>query len=208
MNSLVSKTPLEDVRPDIAIIQQWVRENSQILDLGCGQGELLSFLQRNKNVRGYGLEIDADKITACIANGVNVIEQNLDDGLANFKDDSIDTVIMTQALQAVQRPDVLVDEMLRIGSQAIVTFPNFGYWRTRLYLLLKGRMPMSESLPYNWYDTPNIHMCTFSDFEQLCHSKNIRILNKTVVDAEHNTHWSIGLWPSMLGETAVYHISR
>lgn len=115
---------------------------------------------------------------------------------------------MAQALQAVQRPDELVDEMLRIGNQAIVTFPNFGFWRTRLYLLLKGRMPMSEALPYNWFDTPNIHLCTFKDFEQLCHNKGIRILNRTVVDDQHNEHWRMGLWPSMLGETAIYHISR
>ena len=192
----------------LSIIQQWVKPNSQVLDLGCGHGELLSFLKTEKNVRGYGLEINPEKITQCIKNGINVIEQNLDAGLSNFKDNSIDTVIMAQALQAVQSPDILVDEMLRIGNQAIVTFPNFGYWRTRLYLLLKGRMPMSEALPYNWYDTPNIHLCTFKDFEQLCHNKGIKILNKTVVDDQHNEHWRIGIWPSMLGETAVYHISR
>ena len=198
----------ENLRPDLAIIQQWIKPDSQVLDLGCGEGALLKHLQQQKNVRGYGLEINPDKITRCIQNGVNVIEQNLDTGLGNFKDNSLDTVVMAQALQAVQRPDELVDEMLRIGNQAIVTFPNFGYWRTRLYLLLKGRMPMSESLPYNWYDTPNIHLCTFKDFEQLCKSKGIRILNRTVVDDQHNEHWSIRLWPSLLGETAVYHISR
>jgi len=199
---------LTNLRSDLSIIQQWVKPNSQVLDLGCGHGELLSFLKAEKNVRGYGLEINPEKITQCIKNGINVIEQNLDAGLSNFKDNSIDTVIMAQALQAVQSPDILVDEMLRIGNQAIVTFPNFGYWRTRLYLLLKGRMPMSEALPYNWYDTPNIHLCTFKDFEQLCHNKGIKILNKTVVDDQHNEHWRIGIWPSMLGETAVYHISR
>ncbi|UZK02514.1 methionine biosynthesis protein MetW [Venatoribacter cucullus] len=196
------------LREDLQIIQQWVQPDSQVLDLGCGEGTLLKYLQQHKNVRGYGLEIDPDKITACIANGVNVIEQDLDKGLSNFSDNSIDTVVMTQALQAVQRPDLLLDEMLRIGDEAIVTFPNFGYWRTRFYLLLKGRMPMSETLPYNWYDTPNIHMCTFRDFEVLCHAKHIRILNRTVVDDRHREHWTIGLWPAMLGEIAVYHITR
>ena len=200
--------PLTPLREDLAIIQQWVRPNSQVLDLGCGVGALLSYLKREKNVRGYGLEIDPNKITQCIANGVNVIEQDLDGGLGNFADGSIDTVIMSQALQAVKRPDVLLDEMLRIGNEAIVTFPNFGYWRTRFYLMLKGRMPMSETLPYNWYDTPNIHMCTFRDFEILCHEKGIRILNKTVVDDQHREHWTIRLWPSMLGEIAIYHIAR
>jgi methionine biosynthesis protein MetW len=98
--------------------------------------------------------------------------------------------------------------MLRIGKEAIVTFPNFGYWRTRFYLMLKGRMPMSETLPYNWYDTPNIHMCTFRDFEVLCRGKGIRILNKTVVDDQHKEHWRMQVWPAMLGEIAVYHITR
>lgn len=199
---------MSELRPDLTIIQQWIRPESEILDLGCGEGELLSYLKTKKNVHGYGLEINPEKLTACIRNGVNVIEQNLDNGLSNFEDQSIDTVVMTQALQAVQRPDELLDEMLRIGKEAIVTFPNFGYWKTRFYLLLKGRMPMSDTLPYNWYDTPNIHMCTFRDFEVLCREKGIRILNKTVVDDQHREHWSIRLWPAMLGEIAVYHITR
>ena len=199
---------MSELRPDLSIIQQWIRPESEILDLGCGEGELLSYLKNEKKVHGYGLEINPEKLTACIRNGVNVIEQNLDNGLGNFEDQSIDTVVMTQALQAVQRPDELLDEMLRIGKEAIVTFPNFGYWKTRFYLLLKGRMPMSDTLPYNWYDTPNIHMCTFRDFEILCREKGIRILNKTVVDDQHREHWSIRLWPAMLGEIAVYHITR
>ena len=199
---------MSELRPDLSIIQQWIRPESEILDLGCGEGELLSYLKTEKNVHGYGVEINPEKLTACIRNGVNVIEQNLDNGLGNFEDQSIDTVVMTQALQAVQRPDELLDEMLRIGKEAIVTFPNFGYWKTRFYLLLKGRMPMSDTLPYNWYDTPNIHMCTFRDFEILCREKGIRILNKTVVDDQHREHWSIRLWPAMLGEIAVYHITR
>lgn len=199
---------MKPLRDDLNIIQQWIKPNSKVLDLGCGEGILLKYLIEQKSVHGYGLEIDPDKITACIKKGISVIEQNLDKGLSNFKDNTIDTVVMTQALQAVQRPDILLDEMLRIGNEAIVTFPNFGYWRTRFYLLLKGRMPMSETLPYNWYDTPNIHLCTFRDFEVLCHEKGIRILNRTVVDGEHKEHLSINLWPAMLGETAIYHIKR
>ncbi|MDF1762601.1 MAG: methionine biosynthesis protein MetW [Oleibacter sp.] len=196
------------LRSDLAIIQRWIEPNSEVLDLGCGSGELLKYLRIEKSVRGYGLEINPEKITACIRNGINVIEQNLDNGLKNFEDNSIDTVVMTQALQAVKRPDFLLDEMLRIGNEAVVTFPNFGYWRTRFYLMFKGRMPMSETLPYNWYDTPNIHMCTFKDFEVLCREKGIRILNKTVMDGKHREHWSVRVWPAMLGEIAVYHITR
>lgn len=199
---------MSELRADLSIIQKWVKPGSLVLDLGCGDGKLLKYLKENKNVRGYGLEINPENLTACIRNGVNVIEQNLDNGLSNFEDQCIDTVIMTQALQAVKRPDLLLDEMLRIGDEAIVTFPNFGYWRTRFYLLLKGRMPMSETLPYNWYDTPNIHMCTFRDFEILCHEKGIKILNRTVMNDKHQQHWSIGLWPGLLGEFAVYHIKR
>ncbi len=197
-----------ELRSDLEVIQQWVKPDSQVLDLGCGEGQLLKYLQTHKNVRGYGLEINPEKITACIRNGVNVIEQNLDEGLVNFEDKSIDTVIMTLALQAVRRPDIVLDEMLRIADEAIVTFPNFGYWHTRFYLMLKGRMPMSETLPYNWYDTPNIHMCTFRDFEVLCHEKGIRILNRTVMDDQYRVPLRIRLWPSMLGEIAVYHITR
>ncbi|MFY9178827.1 MAG: methionine biosynthesis protein MetW [Venatoribacter sp.] len=196
------------MRQDLKIIEQWIKPNSQILDLGCGDGELLKHLKDSKGVRGYGLEIDHEKITRCIAQGLNVIEQDLDKGLKNFKDDSMSTVIMTQALQAVERPDLMIDEMLRIGEEAIVTFPNFGYWRTRFYLMLKGRMPMSKTIPYNWYDTPNIHFCTFRDFEVLCHEKRIRILDKTVLDGEYNEHFGMKVWPSLLGEIAIYRIKR
>jgi len=170
---------MSELRADLSIIQKWVKPGSLVLDLGCGDGKLLKYLKENKNVRGYGLEINPENLTACIRNGVNVIEQNLDNGLSNFEDQCIDTVIMTQALQAVKRPDLLLDEMLRIGDEAIVTFPNFGYWRTRFYLLLKGRMPMSETLPYNWYDTPNIHFFTIQDFQNLCIDLNI-VIEKSI----------------------------
>lgn len=199
---------MNTLRQDLKIIEQWIKPNSQILDLGCGDGELLKHLKDSKGVRGYGLEIDHEKITRCIAQGLNVIEQDLDKGLKNFKNDSMSTVIMTQALQAVERPDLMIDEMLRIGEEAIVTFPNFGYWRTRFYLMLKGRMPMSKTIPYNWYDSPNIHFCTFRDFEVLCHEKRIRILDKTVLDGEYNEHFGMKVWPSLLGEIAIYRIKR
>lgn len=199
---------MNELRADLSIIEQWIEPNSRLLDLGCGSGVLLKHLKDRKNVHGYGLEIDPDKITACIQKQLNVIEQDLDKGLVNFDDNSMDTVVMTQALQAVQRPDLLLNEMLRIGTQAIVTFPNFGHWKTRFYLMFKGRMPMSEALPHNWYDTPNIHLCTFRDFEVLCHEMNIRILRKTVVDSQLKEHWLTSLWPSFLGETAIYRITR
>ncbi|MFE8071289.1 methionine biosynthesis protein MetW [Marinobacteraceae bacterium S3BR75-40.1] len=197
------------MRADLDIIQNWIQPGTRVLDLGCGDGTLLDYLQREKNVSGYGLEISPEHITACVEKGVNVIEQDLDDkGLTNFRDDSYDTVVMTQALQAVRHPDIVIDEMLRLGREGIVTFPNFAYWRLRWYLMWNGRMPMSRSLPHTWYNTPNIHLCTFRDFEDLCHRKNIVIRDRSVVDNAHRSRWFNRLWPNLLGQIAIYRISR
>lgn len=198
----------ETLRSDLNIIQGWVNPESQVLDLGCGQGHLLAFLKRHKKCHGYGLEINPDSIVSCVEKGINVVEHDLNNGLSHFKDGAMDTVIMTQALQAVSRPDVLLEDMLRVGKEAIITFPNFGYWRTRFYLLGKGKMPMSKTLPYNWYDTPNIHMCTFRDFEKLCREKGLRILDRTVIDSAHQESLAIKLWPNLLGEIAIYRVSK
>ncbi|WP_152208548.1 methionine biosynthesis protein MetW [Marinobacter changyiensis] len=197
------------MRADLEIIEQWIKPGSHVLDLGCGDGTLLDYLQREKQATGFGLEINPEHITSCMGRGVSVIEQNLDtQGLKNFEDQTFDVVLMTQALQAVRRPDVVLDEMLRLGREGIVTFPNFAYWRLRWYLVWRGRMPESETLPYKWYNTPNIHLCTFKDFEALCHRKKFRIKNRTVVDGEHQDRWFSALWPNMLGQTAIYRITR
>lgn len=196
------------MRLDLLTLEAWIKPEAKVLDLGCGDGTLLAELKEKKQVKGYGIEINADHIVECMRKKVNVIEQNLDDGLSNFQDQSFDTVVMTQALQAVRYPDKVIEEMLRIGKECIITFPNFGHWRCRLYLALKGRMPISKTLPYTWYNTPNIHLCTFRDFEALCHRKNIYILNRLVVDSADNDNPFIRWFPNLFGETAIYHISR
>jgi methionine biosynthesis protein MetW len=196
------------VRPDLAIIADLVAPGARVLDLGCGDGELLAHLKRSKGVNGYGLEIDPDKITGCITVGVNVIEQDLDQGLTNFPSDSFDLVVMTDTLQSVRRPDVMLDEMLRIGHECIVTFPNFAHWQCRLYLALRGKMPLAEHLPHRWYDTPNIHLCTFADFEFLCREKGLRVIERFVVDTYFHNRPLINRFPNLFGSTAFYHLGR
>ena len=196
------------MRPDLEIIQKWIEPESRVLDLGCGDGTLLTLLKETKRVESIGLEIDAVNIQQCIKNGVNVIEQNLDTGLSNFETDSFDTVVLTQTLQALSSPDELIDEMLRIGKRGIVTFPNFGNWKSRIYLSTKGRMPVSKFMPNAWYDTPNIHFCTVKDFDTLCQDRNIKILTRTVVDSRHQGSWAMKAWPNFLGEIAIYHITK
>ena len=196
------------MRSDLEMIDEWIQPNIRVLDLACGPGELLHHLIQNKKVSGYGLEIGPDDLNICIEKGIPVLEQNIDEGLQNFDDQSFDLVLMTHALQQFRRPDLLIDEMLRIGKECIITFPNFGHWRSRLHLALKGRMPVSDFLPYNWYDTPNIHFFTFQDFEHLCHEKNIKILRWAAVDGHLKDHWWIRSMPNLFSETAIFHISR
>ncbi|MEM8766425.1 MAG: methionine biosynthesis protein MetW [Pseudomonadota bacterium] len=196
------------MRPDLKIIAELINPGARVLDLGCGEGELLAHLQAVKSVNGYGLEIDPDNITTCVRKGVNVIEQNLDEGLNNFEKDSFDMVIMTETLQSVRAPVALLEEMLRIGSECIVTFPNFGHWRCRLYLARHGRMPVSEHLPYSWYETPNIRLCTFLDFERVCQELGLTIIERFVVDADHANRPLINRFPNFFGTFAFYRLGR
>ncbi len=196
------------MRLDLTHIQRWIAPGSRVLDLGCGDGEFLQTLRDQRQVRGLGLEIDPANLTAALGRGLNIVEQNMDEGLANFPDQSFDTVVMAHALQAVHYPDRVLDDMLRIGRECIVTFPNFGHWRCRLYLGTRGRMPVSKFMPYSWYDTPNIHFCTVQDFEALCDDKGIRIVDRDMVGNTPRKPFLAGVWPNLFALTAIYRITR
>ena len=196
------------MRIDLEALEPWVKENSRVLDLGCGDGRLLERLKANLGVTGYGLENGADEIQTCLARGINVVEKSLDRELDDFGDNSFDTVIMTFALQVMKHPDIILDEMLRVGRECIVTFPNFGNLQSRFSLLLTGKMPVTKNLPFEWYDTPNIHFCTVADFEALCRKEGYQVLNRGMLSTGTVNKIFKNIWPNMFAETAVYHLTR
>ncbi len=190
-------------------LEQWVPKQSRVLDLGCGDGELLEYLCRERQVRALGVEIDHEKMTRCVERGIAVIEQDIDHGLKNFSDNSFDVVLLTQTLQAVRRPDYVLQEMLRVGKECIIMFPNFGHWSARLSLLARGRMPVSKFMPHEWYDTPNIHFCTVKDFEVLCDKLGIEVLNRFFHAGMVEQRYSAIRWqPNWRAVNAIYHVTR
>jgi methionine biosynthesis protein MetW len=191
-------------RSDFQAIAAWVRPDSTVLDLGCGDGVLLKFLRQTRNARGYGIDIDDANVLACVKNGVNVIQSDLERGLAGFDAGSFDCVILSQTLQAVRRTEEIVLDMLRVGREAIVSFPNFGRWDLRLQLALGGRMPVSPELPYQWYNTPNVHLFTIADFESFCAGHGIRVLERIVLHRGRPVTTLI----NFLGSLAVYRIQK
>ena len=183
-------------------ITRWVAQGARVLDLGCGEGKLLDHLWQTRQAPGYGVEIDDAKVLACLKNDVNVLQLDLESGLALFQDASFDYVILSETLQTIHRIEQLLREMLRVGREAIVSFPNFGHWRDRLQVLA-GRMPVSEELPHQWYDTPNVHLCTLADFEDLCARLGAKIRERAVLHRGR----AVRVLPNLFGSIAVYRVT-
>ena len=202
VNSTNLVNNLTKYRQDFAIIAGWVGFASKVLDLGCGDGALLQFLRSSLETKGYGVEKDDANWLACLQNGTNVIQMDLEAGLSGFEDQSFDTVILSQTLQAMHNTEAIVQEMLRVGREIIVTFPNFGYWRNRIQIASSGRMPVSKDLPYQWFDTPNVHLCTINDFDQFCKNHKISVIERKVITEGDE----ISFMPNLLGNLAMYRL--
>jgi len=194
---------LRVLRPDLAFIAHWVSAGSHVLDLGCGNGVMLDYLQTDKRCSGYGIEIDDEEIPACIARGVSVIQQDMGAGLAIFADKAFDTVLCLSALQMLKDVEGTLREIARVGREAIVSFPNFAYWPHRL-ALLRGRMPVSKALPYEWYDTPNLRCATISDFEALANEVGLDVLECVALDDGH----PVSLLRNWRGSLAVFRLRK
>ena len=191
-------------RSDYAIISQLIEPNSRVLDLGCGEGELLQWLAENKAVDGRGIEIDGPKVQRAIARGVSVYQSDIDEGLAGYPDDSFDYVILSQTLQETRRPLDVLRDMLRIARHAIVAFPNYGHWAVRLSLLTTGRAPRSRCFPFEWYNSPNIHFLTIRDFEALAREQRWTVERKMFL-AGHRTRVVLA---NLTAEVAVYQVRK
>lgn len=198
----MTETIATPVRRDFQRIAGWVDPQSRVLDLGCGDGALLSFLQQQRKVRGVGVEIDDQRVIACVQKGVDVIQQNLEDGLALFGDQQFDTVVLSQTLQSMHHTEHILREMVRVGRTGVVSFPNFGYL-PHGWSILRGRMPVTKQMPYAWYNTPNIHLCTIKDFEDLCAKLNLHILERATFNPTAEVSWL----PSWRATLALYRFS-
>lgn len=189
------------LRSDFDAIANWVETNSSLLDLGCGDGSFLEFIRAKRKAITYGVEITDTAVLACVEKGLNVIQQDLEGGLALFKDQSFDTVVLSQTLQTIHQTERILREVVRVGKQCVVSFPNFGHWSHR-YAVALGRMPVSKSLPYEWFNTPNVRVLTIADFEALAHKLGIEILGRVVLHHGNTVHWL----PNLFGSLAIYRV--
>jgi len=194
---------LLQLRPDLAFIAHWVAPRSHVLDLGCGDGVMLDYLQSDKDCSGYGIEIDDDQIPKCVARGVSVIQQDVESGLAILSDQSFDTVLCLSALQMMKNVEGILRDIARVGSEAIVSFPNFAYWPHRV-ALLRGRMPVSKTLPYEWYDTPNLRCATIKDFEALANQVGLEVVECVAL----TEGVPVNFLPNWRGSLAVFRLRK
>lgn len=199
-----------DVRVDFRLIADMIPKGSKVLDVGCGDGDLLGHLELIKGVTGRGIELSQKGVNLCVAKGLAVIQGDADTDLFQYPDDAFDFVILSQTIQATYEPRTVLEQMLRIGRRAIISFPNFGHWRVRAHLALLGRMPVNKSLPYSWYDTPNIHFCTIRDFVDLCDDLNAQVEEAMAINARgqkmgFNAPW--WFW-NLFGQQAIFLLRR
>ncbi len=195
---------IEAERQDYRVITGWVTEGAAVLELGCGGGELLQMLGRQKHAAVSGIEIDESYIFTCVSRGLSVAHQDIDDGLPEYADEAFDFVIINQCLQELRKPYIVLSEALRVGRRAIIGFPNFAHYSARLQLAAQGRAPVTAALPYQWYDTPNLHFLSIRDFYEYCGKNNISIERQFFLAGNKQVRF----WPNLLAYSAIYQISR
>ncbi len=194
---------LKQLRPDLAFIADWIAPGSHVLDVGCGDGVMLDYLQSAQDCTGYGIESADDKVLASLQRGINVIQQDMENGLGMFGDQAFDTVLCLNSLQMMKHVEALLRDIARVGREAIVSFPNFGYWPHRT-ALIRGKMPVSKSLPYQWYDTPNVRCATIADFADLAHDVGLQVMECVALHEGQQIHWL----PNLRGSLAVFRLQK
>ena len=189
----------QNSRYDFPIIENWTHQNSKVLDLGCGDGSLLNYLKEKKDIKGFGIEKNKDNWLLSLKNNIDVIQMDLEAGLAGFETNSFDLVILSRTIQSMNHIEEIIHEMMRVGKEVIITFPNFGYWKNR-FQIMQGNMPVSDELPYKWFETPNIHLCTIQDFDNLCRENKIKVEQRLILTDKK----SVNFYPNFFGALALY----
>lgn len=203
------ENPKLRLRLGYSIITELIERGTKVLDLGCGNGNLLAKLIEEKEVKGLGVEINQEKVVSSLEKGLSIIQADIDEGLKEFEDNQYDWVILNQTLQSTEKPDYVVDEMLRVGKKVVVSFPNFAYWKVRFYLFFTGHMPKSKALPFEWYNTPNIHLLTVNDFYKFCKKRNIKIAKSIFITNENiKKNFLIKRLSNFFAEEVIFVISR